>query len=139
MGNVVLAPNMKLEPASKPRASCESLVQVADDDFCKQLELSVPLHRLGEWKYEIKMSSFTTTILNLLFEEQKGKTLNFRMYIGHGSDGSIADKLSLDLKVNPWDIAITFRAEWRSKSKTVFTQYGPIKILVHRAERCVAR
>ena len=41
------------------------------------------------------MSSFTTTILNLLFTEaeQKGKTRNFRMYIGPGSD-----KLSLYLK-----------------------------------------
>ena len=49
----------------------------------------------------------------------------FRMYIGPGSDGSSADKLSLDLKFNTWDTAITFRPEWRSISKTVFTQYDP--------------
>ena len=38
--------------------------------------------------------------------------------IGPGLDGSSADKLSLDLKFNPWDTAITFRPEWRSM--TVF-------------------
>ena len=47
------------------------------------------------------------------------------MYIGPGSDGSSADKLSLDLKFNTRDTAITFRHEWRSMSKTVFTQYDP--------------
>ena len=35
--------------------------------------------------------------------------------------------LSLDLKFNPWDTAITFRPEWRSMSKTVFTQYDPFE------------
>ena len=75
------------------------------------------------------MSSFTSTILNLLFTEaeQKGKTRNFRMYIGHVSDGSSADKLSLDLKFNPWDTAITFRPDWRTMSKTVFTQCDPFE------------
>ena len=47
------------------------------------------------------------------------------MYIGPGSDGSSADKLSLDLKFNPWDTAITFRPEWCSMSKTIFAQYDP--------------
>ena len=99
----------------------------ADDDFRKQLELSVPLYEPGELKYEFKMSSFTTTILNLLFTEaeQKGNTRNSRTYIGLGSDGSSADKLSLDLKFNPWDTAITCRPEWRSMSNTVLTQYDP--------------
>ena len=69
----------------------------------KQLELSVPQYQLGEWKYEFKMSSFTTAMLNLLFAEaeQKDKTRNVRPYIGLGSDGSSGDKLSLDLKFNP--------------------------------------
>ena len=49
------------------------------------------------------------------------------MFIGPGSDGSSADKLSLDLKFNPWDTAISFRPEWRSMSKTVFTQYDPFE------------
>ena len=73
------------------------------------------------------MSSFTTTIPNLLFEEaeRNGKTRNFRMCIGPGSDGSSADKLSLDLKFNLWDTAVTFRPEWRSMYKTVSTQYDP--------------
>ena len=64
----------------------------------------------GEWKYEFKMSSFTATILNMLFAEaeRKGKTRNFRMYTGPGSVASSADKLSLDLKFIPWDTAITF-------------------------------
>ena len=75
------------------------------------------------------MSLFATTILNVLFTEaeRKGKIRNCRMYIGLGSDGSSAGKLSLDLKFNPWDRAITFRPEWRSMSKTVFTQYDPLE------------
>ena len=85
--------------------------------------------KLGGWKYELHMSSFTTTRLNLLFTEaeQQGKTRNFRMFIGPGSDGSSADKLSLDLKFNPSDTVITFRPEWRSMSKTLFTQYDPFE------------
>ena len=53
-----------LESALKTRPSREPLEQVADDDFRKQLELSVPLHIPGEGKYEFEMSSFNTTILN---------------------------------------------------------------------------
>ena len=108
-----------------PQSSAETLEQVIEDDPRKQPELSLPQYEPGEWKHEFRMSSFTTTFLNLLFTEaeKKGKTRNFRMYIGRGSDGSSADKLSLDLKFNPWDTAITFRPEWRSMSKTVFTQY----------------
>ena len=49
------------------------------------------------------------------------------MYIGPGSDGSSADKLSLDLEFTPWDTAITFRPEWRLMSKTVFTRYDPFE------------
>ena len=122
--------------------------------FRKQLELSVPLYEPQEWKYEFKMSSLTTTILNLLYAEaeRKGETRNFLMYIGLGSDGSSVDKLSLDLKFNPWDTAITFRPEWRLMSKTVFTQYDPfesgyteqsdvwlddVKTFYHRPMRCV--
>ena len=82
------------------------------------------LYELGEWKYEFKMSPFTTTRLNWLFAEAER---HFRMYIGLGSDGSSADKLSLHLMFNPWDTAITFRLEWRSMSKTVFTQYDPFE------------
>ena len=68
------------------------------------------------------MSSLTTTILNLLFAEaeQMGKTRNYRTNIGLGLDGSSADKLSLDLKFDPWDTAISVRLEWHSMSKTVF-------------------
>ena len=89
------------------------LEQVADGDFRKQLELTVPLYRSGEWMYEFKTSSPTSTILNSFFAEteQKGKTRHFRAYIGPGSDGSSADKLSLDLKFNPWDTAISFQLE----------------------------
>ena len=110
--------------------SRESLEQVVDGDFRKQLGLSVPLYEPGECKYEFEKSSFTTTILNLLFaeSERKGKTRHFRMYLGPGSDGSSADKLSLDLKFNPWDTAITFfRPEWSSMRKSVFTQYDPFE------------
>ena len=74
------------------------------------------------------------------------------MYIGLGSDVSSADKLSLDLKFNPWDTAITFRPEWRSMSKTFFTQYDTfeywytehsdvwlddVKTFYHQPVRCV--
>ena len=114
----------------------------------------MPQHELGERQYELKISSFTTTTLNLLFAEaeRKGKTRNFRMYIGPGSDGSSADTLSLDLKFNPLDTARTCRLEWRSMSKTDFTPYDPleswyteqsdvwlddVKTFHHRPMRCV--
>ena len=99
------------------------------------------------------MTSFSTTVLNLLFTEaeREGKTRNFRKYIGLGSDGSSADKLSFDSKFNPWDTALTFRFEWRPMSKTVVTQYDPsefwnteqsdawlddVKTFYHRPLRC---
>ena len=92
-------------------------------------------------------------MLNLLFTEaeQKGRTRDFRVVIGPGSDGSSTDKLSLDLGFNPWDTAITHRSEWHSVSKTVFTQYDPsgswcteqsdvwlddVKTFYHRPIRC---
>ena len=100
------------------------LEHVANSDFRKQLELSVPLHRPGEWKYELKTSSLTTTILNLIFAEaeHKGKTQHFRMYIGPRSAGSSAVKLSLDLKFHSRNTALPSRPEWHSMSKTVFTE-----------------
>ena len=60
--------------------------------------------------------------------------------------------MSLDLKFNHWDTAVTFRPEWRSMSKTVFTQYDTseswytehkdvwlddINTFYHRPMRCV--
>ena len=62
--------------------------------------------------------------MNLLYAEAEkmDKIRNFRMYIGPGSDGSSADKQSLDLKFNPWDTAITFQlassAVWRVPAVT---------------------
>ena len=111
----------KLEPMSKIQPSCEPLEQVVDGDFRKQLVSSVPQGKAGEWRYGFEMSSLTTAILNLIFKEaeKKGKNRHFRMYIGPGSDGSSADKLSLDLKFNPWDTAISFRPEWRPTRRTV--------------------
>ena len=94
-GEVLRSRSETISPSRGPQE------QVADDYFRKQLGT---LYRSGE-------------------AEQKGKTRNFDMYIGPGSDGSSADKLLLDLKFNPWDTAISFRLEWRSMSKTVFTQY----------------
>ena len=84
-------------PPNRSEACAVKLEQVVDGDFRKQLELSVPLFEPGEWKYGFKMTSFSTIILNLLLTkaERKGKTRIFRMYIGPGSDGSSADKLSL--------------------------------------------
>ena len=65
------------------QSSAEIPEQVVEGDPRKQLELSVPRYDPGDWKYEFKMSSFATIILNLLFKEaeQKGKTRNFRMHI----------------------------------------------------------
>ena len=67
-----------------PQSSAGISEQVVEGDPRKQLELSVPRYDPGEWKYEFKMSSFATTILNLLFKEaeQKGNTRKFPMYIG---------------------------------------------------------
>ena len=106
-----------------PQSSAGIPEQAIEDDLRKQLELSVPHCSPGEWKYEFKMSMFTTTILNLLYAEAEkmDKFGIFRMYIGPGSDGSSADKVSTDLEFNPWDTAFTFRPDWRSLSKTVFT------------------
>ena len=52
-----------------PQSSAGIPEQVIGDDPRKQLELSVHRYENGEWKYEFKMSSFTMTILNLLFTE----------------------------------------------------------------------
>ena len=97
----------------------DPLEQVADGDVRKQFELTVLLYRSGEWKYEFKTSSPTTTA------EQKGKTRHFRTCCRPGSDGSSVDKLCFNLKFNPWDTAIAHRPEWHSMSNTVFTQYDP--------------
>ena len=97
-----------------PQSSARIPEQAVEDDPRKQLELSVPQYNTGEWKHEFEMSTFTTTILNFLHAEAR-------------SDGSSADKLSIDLKFNPWDTAFTFRPEWCSMSKTVFTQYDPFE------------
>ena len=112
-----------------PQSSAGIREQAIEDDPRKQLELSVPQYNPGEWKYEFKMSTLTTTIVDLLYAEAEkmGNIRNFRMYIGPGSDGSSAHKVSIDLKFNPWDTAITFRPEWRSMSKPVFTQYDPFE------------
>ena len=69
------------------------LEHVADDDFHKQLVLCVPLYRSRERMSEFKTSSLTMRILNLFLAEaeQKGKSHNFRMYFGPGSDGSSAE------------------------------------------------
>ena len=71
--------SVKLESVSKVQPSREPLEQVADDGFRKQLELSVPQYEPEEWKYELMMSSFTTTMLDLLFAEaeRKDKTRKF--------------------------------------------------------------
>ena len=112
-----------------PQSSAGIPEQAIEDDPRKQLELSVPQYEPGEWKHEFKMSTFTAAILNLLHAEaeKKDKIRNFLMYIGPGSDVSSADKLSNDLKFNPWDTAITFRPKWRPMSKTVFTEYDPFE------------
>ena len=66
---VPIPSSVKLEPVSTTRPSREPLEQVVDGDFRKHLALSMPLYESGKWKYEFQMSSFTTTILKLLFAE----------------------------------------------------------------------
>ena len=144
--------NLVLAPRCRARNLCGKRQQ--NVRRCHNLQLShwnrlpraihacsgaVPQYKLGEWKYQFKATSFTRTILNLLYTEaeDKGKTRHFRMCIGPGSDGSSADKLSLDLKFNPWDTAITYRPEWRPMSKIHAVR--PIRNLVHMSERRVAR
>ena len=77
--------------------------------FASNLSYQCLSMNLESGKNEFKMSSFTTTLLNLLFTEaeKKDNIHFFRIYIGPGLDGSSADKLSLDLKFNPWDTTIT--------------------------------
>ena len=87
-GTLVEKPCSRPETASEVSRSLtetispsrEPLEQVAGGHFRKQFELTVPLCRSGEWKYEFKTSKLSTTMLNLLFSEaeQKGKTRNFR-------------------------------------------------------------
>ena len=79
-------------------------------------------------------------MLNLLFTEaeQKGKARNFRMYIGSGSEGSSADKVSLDLKFNPWDTAITFQARMAFDEQDSLHAVRSIRNLVHMSQRHVA-
>ena len=86
-----------------PQSSARIPEEALEDDPRKHLELSVTHYIPGECKYECKMLTFTTTVLNLLHAEAEkmGKMRNFRMYIGPGSDGSGADKVSIDLKFNP--------------------------------------
>ena len=112
---------------SLPQSSRSKLSRRALAGSSSCLYLSVSLETTSN---ELKMSTFTTTILNLLYAEaeKKGKIRNFRMYVGPGSDASSADKVSLDLKFNPWDAANTFQPERRSMSKTAFKQYDPCEI-----------
>ena len=107
-------------PPNRSEACAVKLEQVVDGVFHQQLELSVPLFKPEERKYGFKMTWFSTSVLNLLFTEAErmGKTRNIRMYIRPAPDGSSADKLSPDLKFNPWDTAITFKPEWRSMGKS---------------------
>ena len=107
--NLVLAPREQAKLSRSLTAtispSREPLEQVAGCDFRQQLELSVPLYRSGEWKYEFKLYMLTSTILNLLFTEaeQKGRTRHFRVFIGPRSDGSTSTaKLLLDSEFNLW-------------------------------------
>ena len=144
--------NLVLAPRCRARYLCGKRQQMVRR--CHSLQLShwnrlpraihasslvVPQYKLGEWKYQFKVTSVTRTIMKLLYTEaeDKGKTRHFRMCIGPGSDGSSADKLSLDLKFNSWDTAITFGPEWRSMSKIHAVR--PIRNLVHMSERRVAR
>ena len=141
---------VKLEPVSKTQPSRESGIGCR-----RRFSQAAPLYELGEWKYEFKMPSlidYDKTEFALRRSGAEGKTQHLQMHIGPGSDGSSADKLSLDLKFNSWDTAIIFQPEWRSMSKTVFTQYDPfeswytehsdvwlddVRTFYHRPMRCV--
>ena len=65
--------------------SREQLERVAGCDFRRQLELTAPLCRPGEWKYEFKVSQLTTKILNLLFTEAEQKGAGLETF-GHAMD-----------------------------------------------------
>ena len=133
-----------------PQSSAASSEHVIEDDPRTQLQLSVPRYKPGELKYEFQMSSFATTILNLLYTGANVLTIRtLDGFAGKAKASTLAaegqdstffgctldldqtvqaqTKLSLDWKFNPWDKAITFRPEWRSMSKTVFTQYDPFE------------
>ena len=70
---------VKLDVVSKTQSSREALEQVADDDFRKQLELSVPLHEPGEWTCELKdvVTHHDNTDFALRRSRAKGKDSKF--------------------------------------------------------------
>ena len=57
--------------------------------FDSNLSNLVPIFRTGVWNYEFKTSSLTSRIPNLLVDkaEQRGRTRDFYMCVGPGSDG----------------------------------------------------
>ena len=116
-----------------PQPSAESLEQVIEDDPRKQLELSVPRYEAGEWQHEFLMSSFTTTILNLLFTEaeKKGKTRNSRMYLGPGSVASSADQLYIDLEGQPLGHSDHLPARLAFDEQDSLHAIRPVRNLVH--------
>ena len=97
------------------------------------------IYRTGEWKYEFKTSTLTTRILIFLLDkaEQKGRARDFYTYVGPGSDGSSADKLSLNLKFNPQNTAISLRAATDEKDSLYAIQH--VRILAFRTEQRSAR
>ena len=58
--------------------------------------------------------------------EEKKKTKNHRCYIGPGADGSTEDKIAVELKFDPKNTVITYKAQWRELGycKSTWVLYG---------------
>lgn len=56
----------------------------------------------------------------------RGKKWYFRAYIGSGSDGSTEGRPAIDVKVEPKDTRVTYRAIWRDYAKTVWAKYAGV-------------
>ena len=130
--NSVLAPDKRSVSFSfGDHHTREQLEQNAGGACRRQLELTVPLHRPGEWKERVQdVQAHHWSSTKGLDSTSSGRHRTW-------PDGSSPDRWSLDLRFHPW---VT--------SKTVSGQYGPsgswrtdsvhavrpIRISVHRAE-----
>ena len=106
----------KYPSLSSPGYSVWILVSLGHERFLNEIHR----HNSDIVNYSSSLRAKEDNLDDVCLESSKPSVVN------HGQ-GSSADKLSLDLKFNPWDRAITFRPEWRSTSKTVFAQYDPFE------------
>ena len=112
------------EPVVPKTGKAKKRARTADDIRNFLVEAVPRKHRKkGEWKTNFAFSTLCSETLATLFNEGigKGKRRNFRTYIGPGSDGSGPDKVAIDFKFEAKNTKVTYKADWASYEKTVFT------------------